>query len=222
MKKIIGVLASIAVLITITIFIKNNYKISKTGNNISNKSIDEIEDYILNIESYSANANIEISSNKTKNIYVVEQKYKKENNLYTQKIIEPDNLKGIQFTYNGTDLSINNNRLTLSKIYKDYKFIGSNELSLIKFIEDYKQNTNKKIYEENSKIIMEVEASNNNKYLQNKKLYINKEQNTIEKMEIKDITQKTTIYILYNKIELNTLQKEEIVAFSFDFSNDNI
>ena len=91
MKKIIGVLASIAVLIIITIFIKNNYKISKTGNNISNKSIDEIEDYILNIESYSANANIEISSNKTKNIYVVEQKYKKENNLYTQKIIEPDN-----------------------------------------------------------------------------------------------------------------------------------
>ena len=61
---------------------------------------------------------------------------------------------------------------------------------------------------------MEVEVKQNNIYTQNKKLYIDKENDKIDKLEIKDITQKTTIYILYNKIEINRLTKEEIIAFS--------
>lgn len=214
MKKIIGIASTIIILIIIIFFIKNNYKKIKTGNNISNKSIDEIKEYILNIESYNANAKIEISSNKTQNTYIMEQEYKKEGNLYTQKVLEPENLSEIEFTYDGKDLNIKNSKLSLNKIYTDYKFMGSNELSLIKFIEDYKQNQDTKIYEENGKVIMEVEVKQNNIYTQNKKLTINKEKNTIEKLEIKDITQKTTIYILYNKIEINKLTKEEMVAFS--------
>ncbi len=214
MKKIIGIAITIIILIIIIFLFKNNYKKIKSGNNISNKSIDEIKEYILSIESYNANANIEVTSNKTKNIYKVEQKYIKEGKLYKQKVLEPENLLGLEFTYDGKDLSIKNSKLTLNKIYADYKFIGSNELSLVKFIEDYSQNQDSKIYEENGKIIMEVEVKQNNIYTQNKKLYIDKENDKIDKLEIKDITQKTTIYILYNKIEINRLTKEEIIAFS--------
>lgn len=214
MKKIIGIAITIIILIIIIFLFKNNYKKIKSGNNISNKSIDEIKEYILSIESYNANANIEVTSNKTKNIYKVEQKYIKEGKLYKQKVLEPENLLGLEFTYDGKDLSIKNSKLTLNKIYTDYKFIGSNELSLVKFIEDYSQNQDSKIYEENGKIIMEVEVKQNNIYTQNKKLYIDKENDKIDKLEIKDITQKTTIYILYNKIEINRLTKEEIIAFS--------
>ena len=214
MKKIIGIAITIIILIIIIFLFKNNYKKIKSGNNISNKSIDEIKEYILSIESYNANANIEVTSNKTKNIYIVEQKYIKEGNLYKQKVLEPENLSGLEFTYDGKDLSIKNSKLTLNKIYTYYKFIGSNELSLVKFIEDYSQNQDSKIYEENGKIIMEVEVKQNNIYTQNKKLYIDKENDKIDKLEIKDITQKTTIYILYNKIEINRLTKEEIIAFS--------
>ena len=214
MKKIIGIAITIIILIIIIFLFKNNFKKIKSGNNISNKSIDEIKEYILSIESYNANANIEVTSNKTKNIYIVEQKYIKEGNLYKQKVLEPENLSGLEFTYDGKDLSIKNSKLTLNKIYTDYKFIGSNELSLVKFIEDYSQNQDSKIYEENGKIIMEVEVKQNNIYTQNKKLYIDKENDKIDKLEIKDITQKTTIYILYNKIEINRLTKEEIIAFS--------
>ncbi len=214
MKKIIGIAITIIILIIIIFLFKNNYKKIKSGNNISNKSIDEIKEYILSIESYNANANIEVTSNKTKNIYIVEQKYIKEGKLYKQKVLEPENLSGLEFTYDGKDLSIKNSKLTLNKIYTDYKFIGSNELSLVKFIEDYSQNQDSKIYEENGKIIMEVEVKQNNIYTQNKKLYIDKENDKIDKLEIKDITQKTTIYILYNKIEINRLTKEEIIAFS--------
>ena len=214
MKMIIVIAISILILIIIIFLFKNNYKKIKSGNNISNKSIDEIKEYILSIESYNANANIEVTSNKTKNIYKVEQKYIKEGKLYKQKVLEPENLLGLEFTYDGKDLSIKNSKLTLNKIYTDYKFIGSNELSLVKFIEDYSQNQDSKIYEENGKIIMEVEVKQNNIYTQNKKLYIDKENDKIDKLEIKDITQKTTIYILYNKIEINRLTKEEIIAFS--------
>ena len=222
MKKSIGIIATIAVLIIIVILVKNNYKNLKNGNNISNKSIDEIKECILNIESYTANAKIEINSNKNKNTYIVEQKYVKTTNLYNQKILEPEHLQGIEFTYDGTNLTIKNSRLNLTKIYTDYKFIGSNELSITKFIEDYKQNQETKIYEENKKVIMEVEVKTNNIYTQNKKLYISRETGTIEKMEIEDITQKTTIYILYNKIEINTLNNEEKIAFSIKLINEEI
>lgn len=208
MKKVMGIISTMIILIIIIILIKNNYKISKSGNNINNKSIDEIESYILNMESYQANAKIEVNSNKTRNTYVVEQKYRKETNKYEQKLLEPENLEGLEFSYDGEKLEIKNNRLTLQKIYENYNYIGSNELSLAKFIEDYKENENKKIEEEDGKVIMEVEVKQNNKYVQNKRLTINKNENTIEKLEIKDITQKTTIYILYNKVEINTLNKE--------------
>jgi len=214
MKKIIGIAITIIILIIIIFLFKNNYKKIKSGNNISNKSIDEIKEYILNIESYSANAKVEVESNKIKNTYIVEQRYIKEGNLYKQKVLEPENLSGIEFTYDGKDLNIKNSKLTLNKIYADYKFMGSNELSLTKFIEDYKNNEKTKIYEENGKTIMEVEVMTNNIYTQNKKLYIDRDNNKIDKLEIKDITQKTTIYILYNKIEINRLTKEEIIAFS--------
>lgn len=214
MKKIIGIASTIIILIIIIFLVKNNYKKIKIGNNISNKSIDEIKEYILNIESYSANAKVEVQSNKTKNTYIIEQRYMKDENLYKQKVLEPKNLSGLEFTYDGKDLSIKNSKLTLNKIYTEYKFIGSNELSLVKFIEDYSQNQDTKIYEENGKVIMEVEVMTNNIYTQNKKLYIDKENDKIDKLEIKDITQKTTIYILYNKVEINNLTKEEIIAFS--------
>lgn len=164
MKKVIGIGSTIIILIIMIIFIKNNYKTSKSGNNISNKSADEIKNYILNIESYQANANIEITSNKTKNVYVVEQEYNKEINSYSQKILEPEVVSGIEFKYDGEKLEIKNNKLALHKIYENYSNIESNELSLAKFIQDYNTSEKQKMYEENDKIVMEVELKQDNKY----------------------------------------------------------
>ena len=42
-----------------------------------------------------------------------------------------------------------------------------------------------------------------------------------EKIEIQDITQKTIIYILYNEIKINNLQKDDILAFKLkELKND--
>ena len=196
-KKILILIIGITLIILIAIFVKNNYKNSKTGNNISNKSADEIKEYILNIESYQAIAKITIKSNKNENTYVVKQKYNKDGNEYKQEILEPENTK-----------------LNLNKIYENYTYIGSNELSLVSFIDDYKNSTNSNCTEQNGMIILETEKKDNNKYTMGKKLYINKESGRIEKLEINDRTQNTRIYILYNEIAINETSKEEVVALS--------
>ena len=221
-KKIIILIISIVIIVLFTFFIKNNYNSSKTGNNISNKSADEIKEYILNIESYKANAKVTIKSNKNENTYVVLQQYNMEGNIYKQEVLEPENIAGVQFVYDGTNLKIENTDLMLSKIYEEYKYIESNELSLISFTEDYKKSDESNYYEEENNIILETKIKDGNKYVAYKKLYINKEKGKIEKLEIKDITQNIKIYILYNEIEINELSKEEILAFSIKVLEQNI
>lgn len=220
-KKILILVSIIVVILLAIIFIKNNYKILKHGNNISNKSADEIKEYILNIESYRAIATIKVKSNKNENTYKVEQQYNKKNNEYKQEVIEPDDIKGVQFIYDGNTLKVENIKLELSKIYENYHYIDSNELSIVAFIEDYEADANSKVAEKDGKIILETKVKNENKYVSKKKLYINKAEGKIEKMEIQDITQNTKIYILYNEIEINT-NLEEIIAFSMNIHEENI
>ena len=70
-KKLIIIMCIIAIsLIFIIFFTKNNYKNIKTGNNMSNKNIEEIEEYILNISSYEAKVEVTIESNKNTNKYL--------------------------------------------------------------------------------------------------------------------------------------------------------
>lgn len=221
-KKTIIIFIIVLILILGVILIKNNYKTSKNGNNISNKSADEIENLILNIWSYEANANITIKSNKNQNTYVVKQKYSKEGNLYSQEILEPSGIAGTLIQYDGNDLTIKNTNLNVKKIYENYNYIESNILSLASFIEDYKQSEKKEIKEENGIVTLQVKLSNNNKYTMEKKLYINKNENKIEKMEIKDTTQNVRIYILYNEIKFNNIPKEEVLAFSITITDNNI
>ena len=221
-KKIIILIISIVIIIGLIFFIKNNYKFSKHGNNISNKSAEEVKEYILNIESYKATMQVTVKSNKNENNYIVLQKYNKESNIFKQEILEPENIRGVQFIYDGTNLKIENTKLNLSKIYENYEYIESNDLGLVAFIEDFKKDNKSKCYEENGVITLETEVTKSNKYLLSKKLYINKEQGKIEKMEIRDMAQNVKIYILYNEIEINTTSKEEILAFSVSTFEENI
>ena len=223
-KKIL-ILTSIIIIIIIFLtifFIKNNYKIQKHGNNIINKSADEIKEYILNMESYKATTQITIKSNKNENNYIVIQKYNKENNIYKQEVLQPETIRGVQFIYDGKTLKIENTKINVNKIYEDYKYIENSNLSLISFIEDFKKSEKNKCNEENGIIILETEVKEANKYTLSKKLYINKKEGKVEKMEIKDMSQNVRIYILYNEIEINTISKEEILAFSVKTFEENI
>ena len=116
--------------------LKNNYKNLKTGNNITNKSKEEIEQYILNISSYEAKVSVTIESNKNTNSYVLIQRYVAPNKS-SQTVLEPANIEGMQLYYDGNNLTITNTRLNLSKVYENYNYLSNNYLCLETFIDEY-------------------------------------------------------------------------------------
>lgn len=221
MKRIITVAIIIVTIIAI-FFIKINYKSLKFGNNISNKSTKEIAQYILDISSYNVTANVTVESNKNTNIYVMQEQYVKDNNICRQEILEPENVKGISFIYNENSVKIENSHLNLNKIYENYDYIGENSITLMSFINDYKNSEETKITENENEVVLNIKLKNGNKYKTYKTLYINKNTGEPSKLEIQDITQKTTIYILYNEIKINNLQKEDILAFKIEEIADDI
>lgn len=213
-KKLIIILGILAVLVTSVIiyfFIKNNYKNLKSGNNMSNKNLKEIEEYILSIRSYNAKIEVEIQSNKNKNKYVLEQKYA-EPNVQKQIVLEPSNIEGLETIFDGNNLKINNTKLNLSTIYENYFDVTSNFLWLNTFTEEYKKmiETGKQnIIEQNGIIIMEIKDADE----LNKKLYIDRKTGKPIKMQIKNVSKNTTVYILYNEIEINSLKRDDVLAF---------
>lgn len=213
-KKLIIILGILAVLVTsvvIYFFIKNNYKNLKSGNNMSNKNLKEIEEYILSIRSYNAKIEVEIQSNKNKNKYVLEQKYA-EPNVQKQIVLEPSNIEGLETIFDGNNLKINNTKLNLSTVYENYSDVTSNFLWLNTFTEEYKkmiETGNQNIIEQNGIIIMEIKDADE----LNKKLYIDRKTGKPIKMQIKNVSKNTTVYILYNEIEINSLKRDDVLAF---------
>ena len=203
-KKIFTSATIILLVLLIIIFIQNNYKIEIFGNNMSNiSSCEDIQKYILNISKYSAVVDITINSNKTTNKYKIKQEYN--NGQFYSEVLEPNTIKGTIITYNGKDLKIENSNLNVSKIYANYKYIASNQLSLYDFIEDYKNSEDANLKEEENRVVLETTVKNENRYLTKKVLYVDKKTKKPIKLEIKDNTQNVLVYILYNEIEIGLL-----------------
>ena len=211
-KKLMTLLVIIIlVLLLFLIFKIVHYKNIKTGNNISNKTLKEVEDYILNIGSYNAEIDVEVKSNKNTNKYILKQKYASPNNAY-QEVIEPKNIEGLTVKYDGTNLEISNSKLSLSTIYENYTYIADNVLWLSDFIENYKSNGGV-INEENNIIVMETKCDKN-RYATVKKLYIDRSANKITKLIIEDENRENRIYITYNKIEIGSFNNKNMMAFN--------
>ncbi len=209
---ILGIILIIVLIILIYFFYKNANKNLKFGNNLSNKTNQEIEEYILNISSYEADIEVEIESNKNTTRYKLKQSYVNPN-IEKQIIEEPSNIQGLQTIYDGSKLTITNTKLNLSTVYENYPYITDNYLWLNSFIEDYKNSQNRKLYEENGQLVMEVTLKADNPYISSKKLFINKNENKITKLVVQDKNKKNIVYILYNEIKINSLKKEEVLAF---------
>lgn len=211
-KKVIALIA-IILLISIGIYFiffqKNTAKNFKIGNNTTSQ---EIVNYILDINSYEAQMEVEITSNKNSNKYKMKQKYIKPD-ITTQEIIEPENIKGIKLIKNKNQLKIENSNLNLTKIVEDYEYMGDNCLDLNDFIEEYKNDENANFEENESEIVLQVECKNANKNSRYRILKLDKKTGNPTKMEIKDASKKTTIYILYNEVKLNSVQ-ENTIAFN--------
>ena len=200
-KRFLVIILLIFVGFFIIIFFKNNYKKIKSGNNKNNKSVNQIEEYILNMNSYKAIMEVTITSNKNENKYLIKQEHNSEKNI--QKIEEPETIKNIEILQSGGKIEIKNSRLNLTNIYDEYPYITENILWLDSFINLYKkEKNNSNIYEQNNEIIMELN-NKNNKYFSLIKLYIDKNSGNPKKMIVQDNNQKNRIYILYKEIIIN-------------------
>lgn len=209
-KKIIFItLVVILILAILIIFLLNKTNVKKIGNNSTSQ---EIVDYILNISSYEAKIEVEVKSNKNTNKYILKQQYISPD-VATQEVLEPSNISGIKIIKKGNDLKLENTSLNLSNIFENYEYLADNALDLSCFIEDYKESQNSNYEEKDNKIIMNVQTKNENKYRQSKKLYIDKSTGNPLKMKITDTNQNITVYILYNEVKINSLDKQNILAF---------
>ena len=133
--------------------------------------------------------------------------------MITQEIIEPENIKGIKLIKDKNQLKLENSNLNLTKIIENYEFMEDNCLDLINFIEEYKKNENANFEENENEIILQVECQNSNNNTKFRKLILDKKTGNPTKMEIKDTSKKTTVYILYNEVKLNNIQ-ESVIAFN--------
>lgn len=211
-KTIIIITAVILIAVTTIISIKNINKTAKTSKIGKNSSSQEIVNYILNISSYETKIDVEIKSNKNSNKYKIKQTYiNNENN--TQEVLEPSNIQGVKIIKEGNNLKIENTKLSLTKIIENYSDITQNNLDLMSFIENYKENNNSKFREENNQLIMETTSKNENNYQKYQTLYISKETGKPTRMEIKDTNKDIIIYIIYNEIKINKIENEKIYAF---------
>ena len=190
-KKYLIILIIIVLGVSGIFFYKNRVKNSKIGNN---KTSQEIVDNILNISSYEVNITVNVTSNKNSNKYILKQTYQ-EPNKSTQEVIEPSNIAGVKIENDGTSTKIENSQLDLSTILDNYNYLGDNCLDLYSFIEDYKKEEKSQFEETDTEIVMKTN---------NKTLHIDKKTHNPTQMEIKDNKQKTTIYILYNEVKVNS------------------
>ena len=127
-------------------------------------------------------------------------------------------ITGNLYLYDGNNLEIINTELNLNKIYENYPYISNNILNLESFIEDYKSSSESKHEVRDEDIILETKIKNGNKYIYYKKLYV-KKNGEIIKMEVQDVTKNTLVYILYNEIKINNLQKEDVLAYNIQRKN---
>ena len=196
LRKIIIVIIIIIICICIFFYINKSKKI-KIGNNSTSQ---EIIDNILNISSYETVIEVEIKSNKNINKYIIKQKYIFPD-ISEQEILEPENIQGIKITKKDNEIKVENSKLNMSKIYNDYEYMTDNCLDLNTFIENYKLNK-KQIYEEDDDEIILNTENENNKYTRYQTLYIDRKTGKPTKMEIKDNSKNTSVYILYREVKL--------------------
>lgn len=191
-NKIIIFVILVLIIIFLIIFLAMNNKKIETGNNDNNQ--------ILNMNSYKAKIEVTVVGNKNTNKYKMIQEYKK-GEYCIQEIEEPENIRGVKIEYTDNTLAIKNTNLNLTNIYENYKYMTENNLFLNEFINDFNNSNNSKKEETENEIILTTDCkSQENKYQIKKKLTINKKTNKPIKLEVQDINQNITVYILYNEI----------------------
>lgn len=194
-KKIVFIFAIICIILFLIFY----YIFYISGNNIIRNKKEFVDSILKNLESYEANIDVIIVSNKNENAYNIDQIVEK--NESKMRINSPENIAGVEIELKNNNLKITNEKTNMEKIYKNYKMIINNSLFINDFIKDYRNN-NVEILENENEIIIRVNFYNKDTYIKTKELYVDKDTKLPIKLLIKDDTQKINTSIKYNDIKI--------------------
>lgn len=199
-KKIFTTIIFFVFFTMIIFFIFYSYKYKKNVNTINIQSKEDVEEYILSINEYNAVLDVEVVSNKNRNVYKLKQEEDILKETSIQEILE-NNYRNLIIENRDKKVIIKNNTMNVEKVYSNYGYFMDNTLFLSTFIKQYKESKNRIIKENGEFYIVEIKLEDNR--VSKKVLYINKKSKKIISMEVYDINQNRTIYILYKEIEIN-------------------
>ncbi|MGL5330887.1 MAG: germination lipoprotein GerS [Peptostreptococcaceae bacterium] len=158
---------------------------------------EEFKEKVSKIESYTCTSEVEVLGNKGKSSYTLKQAYNKSNG-YRIEFISPTQLKGNVVEYRDGKVIIKktniDDSIELPNNEKDYIFIGE-------FINNYLNDKDVVINSSKEYVTLESKIIEGKDYFDKQILYINKDRELPEKMEILDKEGTVRITVKYNDIE---------------------
>lgn len=165
-----------------------------------------IQEKLINMESYSCDADLTYISNKGENTYKIKQKAKNDGRYYIETIA-PEDFKGHKIVFDGKIIWQYNPEVEQKISVADKDKIARKQISLFSFLENHLKST--EIALETSKTdegiytILEANIPKDNKYFSTEKLWINNETKLPEKLVIYDEDGKERVLVQYNNFEYN-------------------
>lgn len=192
--------------------------LSSCGKDDNLSEMEKIQKNLNEMESYQANTEFTVISNKGESEYKAVQMATKDGK-YKIEMTAPDAAKGNYTIYDGNSVCQYNAKLdkTVKVEMPDLK--GRNEIILFSFIENYLKSEGVAIetanMEEKSYTVLEAVIPGSNPVLSTEKLFVSNENFLPEKLIIYDQNGKERYIILYKDFEYNKQFDESI----FDTSN---
>ena len=177
-----------------------------------------IQDKLVNMESYSCEAELTFYSNKGENKYTINQQAKNDGRYFLETT-SPDNVKGNIILFDGNMLWQYNPNLDSKISVGDKDKMERKEICLFTFLENYLKSKDVALetanIDESVYTILEAKIPGGNKYFDSEKLFINNETTLPERLVIYDTEGKERVLVTYN----NFVYNPEIEDSKFNVEN---
>lgn len=177
-----------------------------------------IQDKLVNMESYSCEAEVTFYSNKGENKYTINQQAKNDGRYFLETT-SPDSVKGNIILFDGNMLWQYNPNLDSKISVGDKDKMERKEICLFTFLENYLKSKDVALetanIDESIYTILEAKIPGGNKYFDSEKLFINNETKAPERLVIYDTNGKERILVTYN----NFVYNPEIEDSKFNVEN---
>lgn len=194
-------------------FILLPFLLSACSSNISGDEYATIQEKIMNMESYSSEANLKYISNKGETTYDIKQSVRKDGK-YIIETTNPQSVAGNIILFDGNIVWQYNPKLDSKISVGDKDKLERKEISIFSFLENHVKSKDVAVAtsteEDEVYTILEAKIPSGNKYFSTEKLWINNKTKVPEKLIIFDTEQKERVVLTFNSFEYNPQLADEL------------